>query len=134
MYSKDTPLPGDIFRDLIDKQIGRCRSVLGAKGETYALESDALHNFRVTAELRRTTLMGSVSGMMSKHTVRLYDMMESGDASIADWREVIGDSINYLLILSSIVEFEELLFEASEPKKDSETQASVEPSRSAAAF
>lgn len=43
--------------------------------------------------------------MMSKHTVSVYDMCNSGeDYPIELWEEKITDSINYFLLLSIAVE------------------------------
>lgn len=42
--------------------------------------------------------------MMSKHTVSVYDMCESGEQyPIHLWQEKITDSINYLLLLNAMV-------------------------------
>ena len=39
-------------------------------------------------------------GMMTKHTVSVYDMVNGGQAYASDkWDEKIGDLINYLLLL-----------------------------------
>lgn len=42
----------------------------------------------------------AISGMMAKHTVSIYDMVESGKPfELAQWDEKITDHICYLILL-----------------------------------
>lgn len=91
------------FNAIINEQIKRCTDTLIVKAKEYATD-DRLHNFKVAAELEGITPVAALAGMMSKHTVSVYDMCTSGaEYPIELWNEKIGDSINYLLLLSALV-------------------------------
>lgn len=92
------------FSEIVDEQLDRCKSLLTQKGREYSTEQDKLHNFKVSAELQGTTQRQALGGMMAKHTVSIYDMIQSvNDFSAAVWNEKITDHINYLLLLQGIV-------------------------------
>ena len=89
-----------IMQEMIDK----CLRVLKAKAEGYSTDEDVLHNFRVAAGLQGCTVPQALVGMMTKHTVSVYDMVNSGQAYAPDiWDEKIGDLMNYLLLLRTAV-------------------------------
>lgn len=94
------------FNAIIREQIDRCENTLCKKAEEYATE-DRLHNFKVAAGLQDCLPTTALAGMMCKHTVSVYDMiqgLEDGKRYPLDmWDEKIGDSINYLLLLSAMV-------------------------------
>ena len=77
------------------------------KADEYATD-DRLHNFKVAAELQNCTPIKALAGMMCKHTVSVYDLVndvENGKTvPIELWNEKIGDSINYLLLLTALIE------------------------------
>ena len=92
------------FNDIVKKQIKRCEGTLISKSVEYATE-DRLHNFKVSSELMNVTDQQALAGMMTKHTVSIYDMCASDEVfDIDQWNEKITDHINYLLILRAIVE------------------------------
>ena len=94
------------FNAIIREQIDRCENTLCKKAEEYAT-TDRLHNFKAAAGLQDCLPTTALAGMMCKHTVSVYDMirgLESGEEYPLDmWNEKIGDSINYLLLLSALV-------------------------------
>lgn len=91
------------FNKIIAEQIKRCTDTLITKAKEYATD-DRLHNFKVASALQGITAEQALAGMMAKHTVSVYDMCHSGeDYSEELWNEKIGDSINYLLLLSALV-------------------------------
>ena len=94
------------FNNVIREQIERCESTLCKKAEEYATE-DRLHNFKVAGELQDCLPTTALARMMRIHTAYVYDMirgLESGEEYPLDmWDEKIGDSINYLLLLSALV-------------------------------
>lgn len=100
MNSKD-------FSEHINKRIEKCIALLGVKADEYATD-DRLHNFKVAAEIQNCTPITALAGMMAKHTVSVYDLIqrqEQGfDISQSLWDEKINDSINYLLLLSALIE------------------------------
>ena len=95
------------FNDCIEKRIDKCKQVLVKKADEYATE-DRLHNFKVAAELQGVNILTALAGMMAKHTVSVYDLIQEvqkGDRPHREmWDEKIGDSINYLLLLDAAVE------------------------------
>lgn len=92
------------FEKVIEKQLESIREVLLIKSKEYATE-DKLHNFRISAQLQNITMEQALAGMLSKHTVSIYDMIASGDRySIEKWDEKINDHIVYLLLLRAIIE------------------------------
>lgn len=94
------------FNEIIHEQISRCEATLCKKADEYATE-DRLHNFKQAAALQKCKPETALAGMMCKHTVSVYDMLkgvENGkEYPIEMWDEKIGDSINYLLLLSAMV-------------------------------
>jgi hypothetical protein len=92
------------FKDLVNAQLTYCCDILTSKAKEYATE-DRLHNFRIAAALENCSPIQALGGMMSKHTVSIYDMINSGDAySTKLWTEKITDHINYLLLLLALVD------------------------------
>lgn len=108
MNSKD-------FEKALEGRLERCKEVLGVKASEYAT-SDRLHNFKVAAVLQQESPIKALGGMMAKHTVSVYDLIEAEndgqDIPIELWDEKIGDHINYLLLLwALVIESEELRVE-----------------------
>ena len=108
------------FNKIVDKRLNECVSVLCQKADEYATE-DRLHNFKSAASLMGCTPIWALGGMMVKHTISVYDLIrdhEIGlDISRKMWAEKIGDSINYLLLLTALIE-EEKRLEAENEKCD----------------
>lgn len=91
------------FEEIIEAQLQMIRGTLLAKQKEYATE-DRLHNFKTVAGLRDCTMEQALGGMLAKHTVSIYDMIESGRKySSTQWDEKINDHIIYLLLLKAIV-------------------------------
>lgn len=94
------------FNKITDSRIQKCLDVLCKKAGEYATD-DRLHNFKVAAELQGCTPIRALSGMMCKHTVSVYDLInefeEGTDIPLELWEEKIGDSINYLLLLTALI-------------------------------
>ena len=93
----------ELFNKVVDEQLTTCKNVLCSKANEYATE-DRLHNFKQAAHIQKTSPTKALAGMMAKHTVSIYDMIESGrEYTGAMWDEKITDSINYLLLLKALV-------------------------------
>lgn len=94
------------FNKAIDERITMCLDTLIVKAKEYATD-DRLHNFKVAAKIQNCTPITALGGMMCKHTVSVYDLIndfESGvKVPVELWDEKIGDSINYLLLLSAMI-------------------------------
>lgn len=95
------------FDECINKRIEACLGLLGVKSKEYATD-DRLHNFKKAANLQRCSPETALAGMMCKHTVSVYDLIKDAENGIAIpfdlWDEKINDSINYLLLLSALIE------------------------------
>ena len=95
------------FENAIEKRIAKCIDTLSVKSDEYATE-DRLHNFKVAAEIQNCTPITALAGMMAKHTVSVYDLIQKQEqgyvVSREMWDEKIGDSINYLILLSALVQ------------------------------
>lgn len=92
---------------IIEDRVRQCIDVLKRKAGEYATPTDPLHNFKVAAELQGCKPITALAGMMCKHTVSVYDLIraeERGDEIPMEmWEEKIGDSINYLLLLTALL-------------------------------
>ena len=99
-------MTSDKFTEVITDRIQKCLDVLCKKADEYAT-SDRLHNFKVAGEIQNCTPIKALGGMMCKHTVSVYDLIndfeEGADIPIELWDEKIGDSINYLLLLTALI-------------------------------
>lgn len=95
------------FENIVREQLDRCESVLLDKSKEYAAESDRMHNFKVAAEIQSCTPVSALAGMMAKHTVSVYDLIndfeEGADIPKELWDEKITDHINYLLLLQGLL-------------------------------
>lgn len=94
------------LNDVINERLEKCFALLGVKAKEYATD-DRLHNFKIAAQLQNCTPITALAGMMAKHTVSVYDLIrdnENGaDIPLEMWDEKIGDSINYLLLLTGLI-------------------------------
>lgn len=94
------------FENILEGRIVKIRSILKAKATEYA-RGDRLSNFKKAAALENCTPETALVGMMTKHIIALYDFVQDLEAdhiaSIAQWDEKIGDTINYLILLEGLV-------------------------------
>ena len=94
------------FEAVIKAKVETSIETLFIKNDGYAT-SDRLHNFKVAAVLQHESTIKALGGMMSKHTVSVYDLIEAEnngeDIPLELWDEKIGDHINYLLLLWAAV-------------------------------
>lgn len=100
-------MTSDKFEKVMSDRLQKCIDTLGVKAEEYAT-TDRLHNFKVAGEIQNCTAIKALGGMMCKHTVSVYDLINDFDKGknvpVEMWDEKIGDSINYLLLLTALVE------------------------------
>lgn len=96
------------FAYMLEHTLNDCRDILFEKAAEYAPGDDRLHNFKKAAALEGVSVKQAIGGMMVKHTVSLYDMLESPDQfPMKMWKEKIHDHINYLILLKAAVAEEE---------------------------
>lgn len=114
----------EIFESLATKLLDHAAEVRGAKAKEYATNDDRLSNFRKAAALATVTMPEAVAGMMVKHTVSIYDMVNAsfketlGAYPESLWLEKLGDQINYLLLIyAAIIESGRLKDNVEETKK-----------------
>lgn len=88
------------FNEIVEEQINTCKAILVKRGKTYAPGEDRIEQEKTISTLRHCTELQAISGMMVKHTITIYDLLEGRikDAPLEYWSEVIGDHINWLLI------------------------------------
>lgn len=93
------------YDDYLTEMLDHVESMLTSKGDEYATDTDHFHNFVVAADLMSTTQQAALAGMMSKHTVSVYDMAQDPIIihSKEKWTEKIGDHIAYLCLLWQMV-------------------------------
>lgn len=95
------------FADVFKSLVGKCESILLSKSQEYSAGGDKLHNFKIAASLAQCSNEKALAGMMIKHTVSVYDMindLENGKRfSLEKWDEKIVDSINYLILLKALL-------------------------------
>lgn len=100
------------FNEVTERRLQECIDVMCRKSDEYSTECDKLHNFKVAGALQGCSDIKALGGMMCKHTVSVYDLIndfENGkNISLGLWNEKIGDSINYLLLLNALVVEHEL--------------------------
>ena len=91
------------FQVCLHAELEQVEDVLGVKAKEYATD-DRLHNFKVAARVQGSTLRQAVGGMMVKHTVSVYDLINSdAEVSLDVWNEKVTDHINYLILLKACV-------------------------------
>lgn len=93
------------FEDAINDQLETCTELLFSKSDAYNEGDDKLRSFRVAAVLQGVTIEAALGGMLAKHIVSIYDMIDGAIENywVGTWEEKIADAINYLLILKAMV-------------------------------
>lgn len=98
----------DTFIESVNATLTHCCELLLSKGQEYNSEEDRLAAFKQAAALERTTPQRALFGMVSKHLVSLQNMCDTEirDYTPEKWKEKIGDTINYMLLLKGLVDEE----------------------------
>ena len=94
------------FDVVVNDTIDRLQKIMLSKGNEYGAV-DRLHNFNTAAALAHSTPEMALRGMLAKHIVSVWDLIQDAEQGIETdldtWNEKIIDSINYLIILRAIV-------------------------------
>ena len=105
------------FNQILDRRLKLSKEILSNKAKEYAT-TDRLHNFKVAARILNTTPEDALRGMMMKHIVSVFDLIDNVDDNnnnlmaateldkslyIRLIEEKIGDTINYLILLESLL-------------------------------
>jgi len=96
-----------VFNSYSKNLLSAAAKVRNSKMKEYLAEDDRLSNFRKAANLQGCSIPTAISGMMVKHTVSIFDMVdeEFGRFQVDPpysselWREKLIDQINYILLL-----------------------------------
>ena len=95
------------FKTCLEELDGQGAKTLAEKNARYSSSEDALHNFKMGAEIVGGTSAQACWGYMTKHLVALRDMIQRNDFhNREDVLEKIQDSINYLRFIWAISEEE----------------------------
>ena len=86
------------FENAINDQLATCKELLFSKSDSYNEGDDKLRNFRVAAVLQGTTIEAALGGMLAKHIVSIYDMIDGAIENywVGTWEEKIADAINQI--------------------------------------
>ena len=102
------------FKTCLEELDGQGAKTLAEKNARYSSSDDALHNFKMGAEVMGGTPAQACWGYMTKHLVALRDMIQRNDFSNhEDVLEKIQDSINYLRFIWAISEEERSKYTSS---------------------
>jgi hypothetical protein len=94
------------FDVILEQRITLMRQVLQKKAGEYASLDDRLHNFKRAAQVLGTTSEKALLGMLVKHLVSLFDIVDSWPdkkCSVEMLDEKLGDTINYAVLLEAIL-------------------------------
>ncbi len=95
------------FNEIARKTFADCEKILGMKNIEYSGINDRLHNFKVAGRMLNVTPEVALMGMKIKHTVSIYDIVNSVTnrnlPSLDMINEKIGDEINYLVLLKALI-------------------------------
>lgn len=95
------------FEKHVDEMQRMSIETLKVKNKEYAAGDDVLHNFKTAAELQGITPAQALEGMMAKHTISIYDMINMAAFGRyypkEMWAEKIKDNINYLYLLWAMI-------------------------------
>lgn len=97
-------MTGREFNKFTEDNLKKISSLLIKKGGEYNLdESDRLDTFTKAAAIQGITPAEALLGMMTKHTISIYDMVKSGNKyPMEKWEEKCIDEICYLLLLLAV--------------------------------
>lgn len=95
------------FKALLEELDANSVQTLAEKNARYATSDDAIHNFKMGADIMGGTPGQACWGYLTKHLVALRDMVERDDFSNReDFLEKCQDTINYIRFLWCIGNYE----------------------------
>ena len=96
------------FDGIVERRIAAIREILLVKAKEYARNGDRLHNFKRASALLKCTPERALCGMLTKHIISVYDMVDDLERGVwtarSVWDEKIGDMINYAILLEALIE------------------------------
>jgi hypothetical protein len=98
------------FNKLVEARLETIKALLITKAAEYA-RGDRLSNFKKIAAFRNKTQEEALMGLVVKHIVALDDFIQDlpqKNMPLQQWKEKIGDIINYMILLEAMVEERQL--------------------------
>jgi len=93
----------DEFNTVLSDTLKKVTDMLAVKGAEYA-HGDRLSNFKQAAKLLNTSNKAALGGMLSKHIVSVFNMLQSTEQFTLDkWDEKIIDVIAYMVLLRAVI-------------------------------
>lgn len=94
-----------VFDKIVDDRLRLTKNILSLKAGEYATSQDRLWNFRRAAKLSNNTPEQALLGMLTKHIISIYDMVDNVEANRCKdaWQEKIGDAVSYLILLEALI-------------------------------
>ena len=90
------------FTEKVEEVLARINNTLAIKGKEYVRNDDPFHNFNKASKMKGVTPYEALDGMLTKHMVSYYDMLEDikqgriPKKSVVD--EKLGDIITYFVL------------------------------------
>ena len=100
-------MTGKDFDKIRDELLKHCIILLSSKEKDYATQ-DRLHNFKLSATRQQTTPELALWYYRDKHETAIqtaiHELAKNGKKHpLKKWREWVGDSINYLILLYALI-------------------------------
>lgn len=95
----------EVFDKIVDDRLRLTKNILSLKAGEYATSQDRLWNFRRAARLNNNTPEQALLGMLTKHIISIYDMVDNVEVNRCKdvWQEKIGDAVTYLILLEALI-------------------------------
>jgi len=99
--------PLSIVETIINNRLDKTKELLLIKGKEYVRNEDRLHHFRRASEMERKSMPRVLHGMLQKHLVSYYDMLDDVDngkmPSESMVNEKIEDIVVYFLLQEAVI-------------------------------
>lgn len=89
---------------VIADRIEKTKHLLLVKGKEYVRNNDRLHNFRRAAEMQRSNMPRVLHGMVQKHIVSYYDMLDDIDQGKKVSKETIEEKLGDIIVYMHLQE------------------------------
>jgi len=103
-------MDSETLNRIIENRCQRIKAVLSIKNKEYAPNRDALHNFKRGGKMLDKTPESILIGFWMKHIISILDIVDSlplnaapGQVNLEMLDEKIGDAVNYLILLESLI-------------------------------
>lgn len=95
------------FDAIVFDQLNSIKKVLASKNKEYGI-GDRLHNFKVAARIADSTPERALQGMIMKHLVSVFDMVDSCENNCIKLTmplidEKCTDLVNYIILLKALL-------------------------------